>query len=95
MTGSATTCATGCWSSWLTRPRCWWSIETGDLNKGSHTVGVGRQYPGTAGKVDNAQVAVDLAYAADAGHGVIDRERYLPQGWTDDPARCRAAGVPD
>jgi SRSO17 transposase len=68
--------------------------ETGDLKKGSHTVGVGRQYTGTAGKVDNAQVAVYLAYATAAGHGVIDRELYLPQGWIDDPARCRAAGVP-
>jgi SRSO17 transposase len=69
--------------------------ETGDLKKGSHTVGVQRQYTGTAGKVDNAQVAVYLAYATTAGHGVIDRELYLPQGWLDDPARCRAAGVPD
>jgi hypothetical protein len=69
--------------------------ETGDLKKGSHTVGVQRQYTGTAGKVDNAQVAVYLAYAADAGHGVIDRELYLPQGWLADPVRCRAAGIPD
>jgi hypothetical protein len=69
--------------------------ETGDLKKGTHTVGVGRQYTGTTGKVDNVQVAVYLAYATGAGHGVIDRELYLPQGWTDDPARCRAAGVPD
>jgi hypothetical protein len=69
--------------------------ETGDLKKGSHTVGVQRQYTGTAGKVDNAQVAVYPAYAAAAGHGVIDRELYLPQGWIDDPARLKAAGVPD
>jgi SRSO17 transposase len=69
--------------------------ETGDLKKGSHTAGVQRQYTGPAGKVDNAQVAVYLAYATTAGHGVIDRELYLPQGWIDDPARCRAAGVPD
>jgi hypothetical protein len=69
--------------------------ETGDLKKGTSTVGVQRQYTGTAGKVDNAQVAVYLAYAADAGHGVIDRELYLPQGWIDDPARCQAAGVSD
>src|SRR6266511_1367937 len=68
--------------------------ETGDLKKGRHTVGVARQYTGTAGKVDNAQVAVYLAYAADAGHGVIDRE-HLPQGWLADPARLKAAGVPD
>jgi SRSO17 transposase len=68
--------------------------ETGDLKKGTATVGVGRQYSGTAGKVDNAQVAVYLAYATRAGHGVIDRELYLPQGWIDDPARCRAPSVP-
>jgi SRSO17 transposase len=69
--------------------------ETGDLKKGTHTVGVQRQYTGTAGKVDNAQVAVYLTYATTAGHGVIDRELYLPQGWLDDPARLKAAGVPD
>jgi SRSO17 transposase len=69
--------------------------ETGDLKKGSHTAGVQRQDTGTAGKVDNTQVAVYLAYATAAGHGVIDRELSLPQGWIDDPARCRAAGVPD
>src|SRR5215216_1521732 len=50
---------------------------------------------GTAGQVDNAQVAVYLAYTTAAGHGVIDRELYLPQGWIDDPARCQVAGVPD
>jgi SRSO17 transposase len=64
--------------------------ETGDLKKGAATVGVQRQYTGTAGKVDNAQVAVYLAYASGAGHGVIDRELYLPQGWINDPARCHA-----
>jgi SRSO17 transposase len=69
--------------------------ETGDLKKGTHTVGVQRQYTGTAGKVDNAQVAVYLAYTTDAGHGVIDRELYLPQQWLADPQRCRGAGVPD
>jgi SRSO17 transposase len=69
--------------------------ETGDLKKGRHTVGVQRQYTGTAGKVDNAQVAVYLAYTTDAGHGVIDRELYLPQGWLADPARLKAAGIPD
>ena len=52
--------------------------ETGDLNKGAPTVGVQRQDTGTAGKVDNAQVAVHLAYATDTGHGVIDRELDLP-----------------
>jgi SRSO17 transposase len=69
--------------------------ETGDLKKGTATVGVQRQYTGTAGRVENAQVAVYLVYATDAGHGVIDRELYLPRGWVDDPARLRAAGVPE
>ena len=69
--------------------------ETGDLKKGTQTVGVQRQYTGTAGRIENAQVAVYLVYASDAGHAVIDRELYLPKGWIDDPARCQAAGVPD
>jgi SRSO17 transposase len=69
--------------------------ETGDLKKGTQTVGVQRQYTGTAGRVENAQVAVYLAYATDAGHALIDRELYVPRGWTSDPDRVRAAGVPD
>ena len=69
--------------------------ETGDLKKGSHTVGVQRQYTGTAGRVENAQVAVYLAYATDAGHAFIDRELYLPRCWADDPDRREAAGVPE
>jgi SRSO17 transposase len=68
--------------------------ETGDLKKGTMTVGVQRQYTGTAGRVENAQVAVYLAYAAPAGAALIDRALYLPQSWTSDPARCQAAGVP-
>ncbi|MEV0424850.1 IS701 family transposase [Streptosporangium canum] len=69
--------------------------ETGDLKKGSGTVGVRRQYTGTAGRIENSQVAVFLAYATDAGHAFIDRELYLPQVWTADTDRCRAAGVPE
>jgi SRSO17 transposase len=69
--------------------------ETGDLKKGAHTVGVQRQYTGTAGRVENAQVAVYLVYATGAGHAVVDRELYLPRAWTDDPVRCRAVGVPE
>jgi SRSO17 transposase len=68
--------------------------ETGDLKKGSRTVGVQRQYTGTAGRVENAQVAVYLTYATAHGHARSDRELYLPRSWTDDPARCAAAGVP-
>jgi SRSO17 transposase len=69
--------------------------ETGDLKKGTTTVGVKRQYTGTAGRIENAQVAVYLVYASQTGHAVIDRELYLPRSWTDDAERCRAAGVPD
>ena len=68
--------------------------ETGDLKKGTATVGAQRQYTGTAGRTENAQVAVYLAYAAAAGSAFIDRALYLPRSWTGDPARCRAAGVP-
>ncbi len=54
-----------------------------------------RQYTGTAGRVENAQVAVYLTYAGQAGHAMIDRELYLPRSWASDPVRCAAAGVPD
>jgi SRSO17 transposase len=56
---------------------------------------VQRQYTGTAGRVENAQVAVYLVYATHAGHAVVDRELYLPKSWTDDPERLQAVGVPD
>jgi SRSO17 transposase len=69
--------------------------ETGFLKKGTTSVGVQRQYSGTAGKVDNCQLGVFLAYASGKGRAFIDRELYLPRCWTDDPARCRAARVPD
>jgi SRSO17 transposase len=74
--------------------------ETGDVKKGTATVGVQRQYTGTAGRIENSQVAVYLAYASSkiqGGHGYafIDRALYLPRSWTDHPQRCAAAGVPD
>ena len=53
-----------------------------------------RQYTGTAGRTENAQVAVYLSSAGRGGHALIDRELYLPRSWTADPARCRAAGIP-
>ena len=68
--------------------------ETGDLKKGTRTVGVQRQYTGTAGRIENTQVAVYLTYATRAGHALIDRALYLPRSWADDPARRAAAGVP-
>lgn len=69
--------------------------DTGDLKSGIHTVGVQRQYTGTAGRIENAQVSVFLAYASPAGRALIDRAVYLPASWTNDPARCAAAGIPD
>jgi SRSO17 transposase len=56
---------------------------------------VQRQYTGTAGRVENSQVAVYLGYSAPRGHALIDRELYVPRSWTTDPGRCAAAGIPD
>ncbi|WP_410818089.1 IS701 family transposase [Micromonospora sp. 050-3] len=69
--------------------------ETGDLKKGRHTVGVQRQYSGTAGKIENCQVAVHLVYATDAGHAMLDTALYLPKSWCDDAERRAEAGVPE
>jgi len=69
--------------------------DTGFLKKGTRSAGVQRQYSGTAGRTENCQVGVFLAYASAHGHALIDRELYLPQSRTDDPERCRAAGIPD
>lgn len=67
--------------------------ETGDVKKGTGTVGVQRQYTGTAGRIENAQVAVYLVYAGPRGHAAVDRELYVPRSWTSEPDRCRAAGL--
>ncbi len=69
--------------------------ETGDLKKGVATVGVQRQYTGTAGRIANSQVAVYLACSTSGGHAAIDRELYVPHSWTMDAARCRAVGIPE
>src|SRR4029453_4932968 len=66
--------------------------ETGFVKKGRSSAGVQRQYSGTAGKVDNCQLGVFLAYASSAGRAVIDRGLALPASWTSDRPRCRAAG---
>jgi len=68
--------------------------ETGFLKKGTESVGVQRQYSGTAGRIENSQVGVFLSYASARGRALIDRRVYLPKSWTDDPQRCAAAGVP-
>jgi SRSO17 transposase len=69
--------------------------ETGFIKKGTRSAGVGRQYTGTTGKIDNCQIGVFLAYATDIGRALIDRELYLPKAWTDDRERARAAGIGD
>src|SRR4051794_28903861 len=67
--------------------------ETGFLKKGTKSAGVARQYSGTAGRIENCQVGVFLAYAAPAGRTFLDRELYLPRAWLEDRARCAEAGI--
>lgn len=69
--------------------------ETGFLKKGDKSAGVARQYTGTAGRIENAQVGVFLAYASRHGTAFVDRALYLPEEWAGDPKRCEAAGVPE
>ena len=68
--------------------------ETGDVKKGAQSVGVQRQYTGTAGRIENAQVAVYLTYAAPRGHALIDRALYVPRCWAEDADRRERAGIP-
>ena len=67
--------------------------ETGFLKKGRHSAGVSRQYSGTAGRIENCQIGVFVAYASPHGQVLLDRELYLPKEWTRDKARCRKARV--
>src|SRR3954462_15671887 len=69
--------------------------ETGFIKKGARSAGVGRQYTGTTGKIDNCQIGVFCAYAPDTGRALIDRELYIPKAWVDDRERARAAGIGD
>lgn len=69
--------------------------ETGFVKKGKHSVGVARQYSGTAGRIENCQVGVFLAYASRFGQALIDRRLYLPQAWAEDGARRAKAQVPE
>ncbi|NNC03212.1 IS701 family transposase [Corallococcus exiguus] len=68
--------------------------DTGFPKKGVHSVGVARQYSGTLGRTDNCQVAVSLHLAGEKGSGCIAMRLYLPEEWTADGHRMRAAGVP-
>jgi len=69
--------------------------ETGFVKKGTKSAGVARQYSGTAGRIENSQIGVFLAYASARGRALIDRELYLPKEWIADRDRCSAAGIPD
>jgi SRSO17 transposase len=69
--------------------------ETGFLKKGGKSAGVQRQYSGTAGRIENCQIGVFLAYASPRGYTLLDRELYLPKGWTENQERCREAHIPE
>lgn len=69
--------------------------DTGFLKKGQHSVGVARQYSGTAGRIENCQIGVFLSYASRFGHALIDRQLYLPKNWASDPERRTKAQVPE
>lgn len=69
--------------------------ETGFLKKGTRSVGVKRQYSGTAGKIENCQIGTFLSYATAKGQVFLDRRLYLPEEWCDDPQRCQRAKVPE
>ncbi len=69
--------------------------ESGFPKRGRHSAGVGPQYCGVSGRVENCQVGVFLSYVTAAGHALIDRELYLPEDWCADPARRQAAHIPE
>jgi SRSO17 transposase len=69
--------------------------DTGFVKQGKHSVGVQRQWCPPLGKRENCQIGVFLTYVSPHGYTFFDRRLYLPQGWCDDPARCRAAQVPE
>jgi SRSO17 transposase len=69
--------------------------ETGFLKKGTESVGVARQYSGTAGRIENCQIGVFLGYTGARGHLLLDRRLYLPESWCSDPVRMQRAHVPE
>jgi SRSO17 transposase len=69
--------------------------ESGFPKRGRHSAGVGRQYCGATGRVENCQVGVFLSYATALGHALLDRELYLPEDWCADAARRQAAHIPE
>lgn len=79
----------------LTHPRAVFAVDSSSFPKqGKKSVGVARQYCGALGKIANCQVGVFLAHVGPRGRALVDKRLYLPKAWTDNPARCAAAGVP-
>ena len=79
----------------LTHPRAVWAVDGSSFPKqGKQSVGVARQYCGALGKVASCQIGVFLAHGGPRGRALVDKRLYLPPEWTNDPARCAAAGVP-
>jgi SRSO17 transposase len=69
--------------------------ETGFIKKGTASVGVARQYSGTAGKIENCQIGVFLSYASSRGHALLDRRLYLPESWCNDSHARQRAHIPE
>ena len=76
-------------------PWAWIIDDTGFLKKGNHSVGVQRQYTGSAGKITNCQIGVSLSIATPQDHVAVDFELYLPDCWANDPARRAEGRIPD
>lgn len=75
---------------------CYWIVDdSGIPKKGSHSVGVGRQYCGQLGKQENCQVAVSLSLATEKGSIPVDYQLYLPKDWADNPEKRKRTGIPD
>jgi SRSO17 transposase len=75
--------------------QAWIVDDTGFLKQGKHSVGVQRQYTGSAGKITNCQVGVSLSLTTPTEHVPVDFELYLPRTWTDDASRRREAHIPE
>ena len=73
----------------------WIVDDTGFLKQGNDSVGVQRQYTGSAGKITNCQIGVSLAVASSTEHLPLDFELYLPECWANDPERREQARIPD
>jgi SRSO17 transposase len=72
----------------------WIIDDTGFLKQGHESVGVQRQYTGSAGKITNCQIGVSLSVASRSEHLPIDFELYLPTIWTEDAAKRAKARIP-